>query len=800
MDIAKEDISTLDGLKLLGWEAKTNAQTALEYLFTNYENGRNPENTSFTGFFVPENEFFITDPRGVMFLYKELYGKFASKIKLNKKVVNIVYNSGGVEVITSDGEVYTADYVLCTFSTGVLASDMVKFTPPLPEWKQEAILKMPMTVYTKIFLKFPDKFWDNKEYILLAGHRRGFFPVFQAPFSGYNVEKGANWIQDAKDEETAPIWKLKQAKTMRGIYSDYYDMIISELKTNLSFERNETGANVTGMASDKEFEKMFSTAKQKIEELTKKNPTISARAGLSLLGWNPHTPAQYAIEFYNIDFEYGKKAELIPISSLSEIGMTSGEDFFVTDERGMWTLYEDLYKGFDSKIKLNKTVTGIKYNSSGVEGEMANYKIEKGANWIHFAKEAETVPIWKLKQARNMRGIYSDYTDMIIRNETGANVTDMASYHKIQKLFETVEDEQDERKEKKKSPISARVGLSLLGWKPKTAAQYVLEYLEVDFENSKQAELVPFSGLFEKGTDFLVTDSRGFWTLFQDLYKGFEEKIKLNKTVTGIKYNSSFVEVTTRDGEVYTADYVLCTFSTGVLASDMVKFTPPLPEWKQEAILKMPMSVYTKIFLKFPNKFWDNKEYILLAGHRRSFFPVFQDLERPGIFPNGSGMLMITVTGDEGRRIEKQSFQETKTEIVKMLRGVYGQNVSEPTDIFYERWSLNPYIRGAYSEGTVGVSSKDITNLGKNLGSLYFSGEAINEEWYGYLQGAYMTGEETAKAITKAIKCKDTGEGCPKDGSSMMLNPSINIVFAVALVWLVCYRGRLGSLENFSTQ
>lgn len=41
-------------------------------------------------------------------------------------------------------------------------------------------------------------------------------------------------------------------------------------------------------------------------------------------------------------------------------------------------------------------------------------------------------------------------------------------------------------------------------------------------------------------------------------------------------------------------------------------------------------------------------------------------------------MLLITVTDDEGRRIEKQSFEKTKAEIVEMLRGVYGQDVPEP--------------------------------------------------------------------------------------------------------------------------
>jgi len=75
---------------------------------------------------------------------------------------------------------------------------------------------------------------------------------------------------------------------------------------------------------------------------------------------------------------------------------------------------------------------------------------------------------------------------------------------------------------------------------------------------------------------------------------------------------------------VYTADHVLCTFSTGVLSSDFVKFSPPLPDWKKEAIATMPMSVYTKVFVKFPYKFWDDREYILYAGETRADYAVFQ--------------------------------------------------------------------------------------------------------------------------------------------------------------------------------
>ena len=268
------------------------------------------------------------------------------------------------------------------------------------------------------------------------------------------------------------------------------------------------------------------------------------------------------------------------------------------------------------------------------------------------------------------------------RDEEGNDITDLSvfkDYH--DKVEGRVEEFMEARKKKESPDIPARVGLQLMGWKAgKQPIRKVVEYFNFDFEFSKRPELVSFYMLFgERGEDFFVTDQRGVWFMYEDLYKPLTNRILLGKTVTEIKYSATSVEVTTSDSDRFAADYALCTFSTGVLASDMVTFNPALPEWKKEAIFKNPMSVYTKIFLKFPSKFWDDHEYILHASKERGRFPVFQDLERPGILPIGSNVLLVTVTEDEGRRIEQQTYNETKAEIMKMLRSIYGQSVPEAT-------------------------------------------------------------------------------------------------------------------------
>ena len=176
--------------------------------------------------------------------------------------------------------------------------------------------------------------------------------------------------------------------------------------------------------------------------------------------------------------------------------------------------------------------------------------------------------------------------------------------------------------------------------------------------------------------------------MYENLYKPLNERVLFKRTVhvERIKYSDHSVVIQTESKETFVADYALCTFSTGVLASGSVTFNPPLPQWKQEAIYKNPMSVYTKIFLKFPSKFWDDNEYILYASKRRGYFPVMQNMNKEGLLPNGSKVLLVTVTGDEGRRIEGQTDEETKQEIMKTLRKIYGANIPDPTGMYRLSW------------------------------------------------------------------------------------------------------------------
>ena len=124
------------------------------------------------------------------------------------------------------------------------------------------------------------------------------------------------------------------------------------------------------------------------------------------------------------------------------------------------------------------------------------------------------------------------------------------------------------------------------------------------------------------------------------------------------------VVVTAVDGTRYTGDYVLNTFSIGVLQRGGVEFIPPLPQWKTEQIFRYQMGTLDPIFLRFNRKFWGNEEWILHASEHtgnRHFYPAFLNLEATGLL--NTNTLVGFVTGEEAMRLEAMSDREVKAEV-----------------------------------------------------------------------------------------------------------------------------------------
>ncbi|KAH8602191.1 putative flavin-containing polyamine oxidase [Bisporella sp. PMI_857] len=433
-------------------------------------------------------------------------------------------------------------------------------------------------------------------------------------------------------------------------------------------------------------------------------------------------------------------------------------------------------------VDVNSYIGGrVAHTTFGKDPDGNPFTVELGANWVQGlgTEGGPENPIWTLAKKYNLTNTYSDYSSILTYADEGATNYSYLLDETYEEAYALLEQDAGRILSENLQDRSVRVGLSIANWKTKKdMRQQAAEWWEFDWEysyppdqSSETWSTVNYNTTFYQFSDEnnLVFDSRGFNTFIEGeaytFLKKNDSRLLLNTNVTAINYSSrKSVTITMSDGSCITADYAICTFSLGVLQNDVIEFTPSLPEWKQEGIESMQMGTYTKIFLQFPpdQQFWDEEtQFFLYAdSNERGYYPVWQSLSSTGFLP-GSGILFVTVVYHESYRVELQSDEVTKTEVMEVLRTMFGPDIPDPIDFMYPRWSVEPWAYGSYSNWPTGMSIETHQNLRANLRRLYFAGEATSAQYFGFLQGAYFEGKEVGEKIAGCVNgtnpvCKDT--------------------------------------------
>ncbi|CAF3514650.1 unnamed protein product [Rotaria sp. Silwood2] len=302
---------------------------------------------------------------------------------------------------------------------------------------------------------------------------------------------------------------------------------------------------------------------------------------------------------------------------------------------------------------------------------------------------------------------------------------------------------------------------------PETPYEKVADWWVFDFEYADTSRASSMIGAAINNNETFITwsaddefviDQRGYATLVREEAKNFatNENILYNSVVKNIVYSDTAVNITLANGTTILADYAICTFSIGVLQHNDVKFIPTFPSWKREAIFAIKMVTYTKNFLKFPRKFWKNTQFFLYAdSYRRGYYPQWQSLSEIGFLPR-SNILFVTVVTDESYVVEAQSNNQTLSQIMTVLKSMFGNDIPDPDNFYYYRWNQDPLYRGSYSNWPTGTSECQFANAQRSIGRLYFAGEAYSQKYFGFVHGAYMEGLRVGKLVADCV----SGNSC----------------------------------------
>lgn len=202
--------------------------------------------------------------------------------------------------------------------------------------------------------------------------------------------------------------------------------------------------------------------------------------------------------------------------------------------------------------------------------------------------------------------------------------------------------------------------------------------------------------------------------------------------------------------------------------------------WKTDAISNCEIMVYTKIFLKFPYKFWPceaEKEFFIYAHDRRGYYTFWQHMENA--YP-GSNILVVTLTNGESKRIEAQSDQETLKEAMEVLRNMFGPDIPDATDIVVPRWWNNRLQRGSYSNYPIYVNHQLVNDIKAPVGRIFFTGEHTSEKFSGYVHGGYLSGIETSRGLLEEIR-KDKGGRKGENQTTFLLEPLLTLTESLSI-------------------
>ncbi|XP_072021731.1 uncharacterized protein [Amphiura filiformis] len=395
--------------------------------------------------------------------------------------------------------------------------------------------------------------------------------------------------------------------------------------------------------------------------------------------------------------------------------------------------------------------------------------VELGANWAHPGGTDIVKQVHDIK----LDTYHTNWNNRIVRNITGHDVTDEfdSNWDRLEDAINVTRTIGKDILDNHKPDMSQRAALRLGDWVPKTPIDSVVEWFEYDFQWTDPPSVTSLQSTTllpaDESDEWFVKDPRGYEYIFNDIIESIRKDpylspIRLNKIVVSVDQSSKdIVIVTCDDGTEFTGDYVLVTFGLGVLQAGSVKFLPALPYWKTKALFQFRIGSFTKIFLKWSTKFWDDKEWIVHVNDRRGYYPIFLNLEAQGLFPNGTkahlfpsgtNTLVAFVVGDESRRIESQPDWKTKAEVEQVLRDLYGaKTVPEADEMLITGWNRKSLHRGAFSNWPVEVSQDCFKKIQARVDRLFFAGEHTDEVFNGYILGAQLSGKREAGKIYQCV-------------------------------------------------
>ena len=219
----------------------------------------------------------------------------------------------------------------------------------------------------------------------------------------------------------------------------------------------------------------------------------------------------------------------------------------------------------------------------------------------------------------------------------------------------------------------------------------------------------------------------------------------LETPVTRIDHGGRAIRLDTARGAV-TAARIIVTVPTSILAAEIMRFDPPLPD-KVAAAAGLPLGVDDKLFIALDGPAPDIVRDGFLVGstvRRETMSYQIRPLGRPAIYCFFGGRFAAAME----REGEAAMFAFAADE----LAGILGNGIRKHVSLLAATgWLTDPWSRGSYSYAVPGHSGDRAVLAASVDDRLFFAGEATSPNFFSTAHGAFISGVSAADAAIASL-------------------------------------------------
>jgi len=211
--------------------------------------------------------------------------------------------------------------------------------------------------------------------------------------------------------------------------------------------------------------------------------------------------------------------------------------------------------------------------------------------------------------------------------------------------------------------------------------------------------------------------------------------VQFNSPVKNISTRPYGILVEGKDFELR-ANAAVITVSAGVMKDQVISFSPPLPEWKQEAFEHITMGHLEIFGIEFAEKILDVEpnSYVYVQNADSSAMEFY-------LRPDGKEIALGFIGGKQGQALLDQGENAMVEFGLKQLGKIYEMDLSPFVhSTFQTAWGKDPWIRGALSAAVPGGAEYRPDLAEPVRDRIFFAGEATSVTGFSSMHGAYSSG------------------------------------------------------------